>query len=88
VTPTSDIGQNAQAAHGAYRDCGRINLRLYATLATTVVAIGLCFIALPFTPKLAVSSWAPRILILSVGLGIVCLLLYVWLIYAMVKRPE
>jgi hypothetical protein len=76
------------AATAAYETWGSINLRLYAALATTVVATGVCFITLPFTPKLAASPWAPRILILSVGLGIVCLLLYVWLIYAMVKRPE
>jgi hypothetical protein len=76
------------AATAAYKIWGRINLRLYTALAATVAAIGLCFVALPFTPQLAASRLASCVLVLAVGLGVVCLGLYVWLIAAMVRRPE
>ncbi len=52
-----------------------------------VVDIAACFIGLPFTPRLASSPWAPCLLVFTVGLGIVCLLLYVWLIVAIVRKP-
>lgn len=76
-----------EAAHTAYKDWGLIKGRLYAGLGSSVADIGICFVALPFTPQIASSKWAPYLLALTVGLGIVCLLLYVWLIVAMVRRP-
>jgi len=52
-----------------------------------VITIALCFIALPFTPRLAASQSVLCFLAIAVGLGVVCLLLYVWLIVATVRRP-
>jgi hypothetical protein len=78
----------SERAYTAYRDWGRINQRLYATLAATVTDMALCFIALPFTPRIACSApgtWT--VLILAVGLGLTCFGLYVLLIAAMVGRP-
>jgi hypothetical protein len=51
-----------------------------------VVTIALCFIVLPFTPRLAASRSVLCVLAIAVGFGVVCLLLYVWLIVAMVRR--
>lgn len=76
------------AATGAYETWRRINLRLYAAITATVTDMALCFIALPFTPRIAFSqptTWA--VLGAAIGLGITCLLLYVWLIVSMVRRP-
>ena len=80
--------QACETATTAYNTWGRINPRLYAALGASVVDIAACFIALPFTPSLASGPWASCLLALTVGLGIICLLLYVWLIAAMVRRPE
>ena len=88
-----NIAQNQQlrracaAATAADKTWGRINLRLYLTLAASVITIALCFIALPFTPRLAASQSVLCFLAIAVGLGVVCLLLYVWLIVATVRRP-
>lgn len=87
VGPSTEIARAAVSAHRAYRDWGRINQRLYVTLSATVTDMGLCFIALPFTPRIACSqsaTWA--VLGTAIGLGITCLGLYVWLIAAMVRR--
>jgi hypothetical protein len=83
-----DLRQVCEAALAAYRDWSRINWRLYFTLAATVTDMALCFIALPFTPRIACSqseTWT--VLSAAIVLGITCLLLYVWLIVAMVRRP-
>jgi lipopolysaccharide export LptBFGC system permease protein LptF len=88
VGPNSDVGRNAEAAHGAHQDWGRINGRLYVTLSASVFTIALCFIALPFTPRLAASQSVLCFVAIAVGLRVVCLLLYVWLIVAMVRRPS
>lgn len=89
VGPNAEIGRAAVSAHRAYRDWGRINQRLYVTLFATVTNMGLCFIALPFTPRIACSQFATwAVLVAAIGLGITCLLLYVWLIAAMVRRPD
>jgi hypothetical protein len=83
-----DLRRACDAAVTAYRDWGRINTRLYLTLAATVTDMGLCFIALPVVPRISCSApatWAA--LIVAVGLSLACLGLYVWLIAAMVKRP-
>ena len=74
-------------ASAAYETWGQINQRLYITLAASVITIAVCFVALPFTPRLAASALAPCFLVVAVGLGVLCLLLYVWLIVAMVSRP-
>jgi hypothetical protein len=90
----SNVGNHAplrtasERAYIAYRDWGRINRRLYVTLAATVTDMALCFIALPFTTRLAcsaVGTWT--VLIVAVGLGLTCFGLYVLLIAAMVARP-
>jgi hypothetical protein len=84
----SPLRTASEKAHTAYQDWGRINGRLYATLGATVTDMGLCFVALPFTPRIACSRlavWA--VLVVAVGLGIACLGLYVRLIAAMVRRP-
>ena len=72
----------------AWRIRPEVIRRLKVALGFTVADIILCFVALPFTPWIACSPWASRaILSLTVGLGIISLGLYVWLIAAMVKRP-
>jgi len=72
----------------AWRTRPQIVRRLSVALGFTVGAISFCFVALPFTPKVACSPWASgTILFTAVGLGIICLCLYVWLINAMVRRP-
>ena len=77
-----------EAGTAAYRDWGKIKNRLYTALGFTVVDIAFCFAALPFTPRLISSPFATQTtLVLAVGLGIACLILYVWLIAAMVERP-
>ena len=87
------IAQNQQlrracaVATSTYDTWGRINLRLYSALGTTVVAISACLIALPYTPRFVGCGWATYVIWATVGLSIICLLLYVWLIAAMVKRP-
>ena len=42
---------------------------------------------LPYTPSLVACRWATHVIWTTVGLSISCLLLYVWLIVAMVRRP-
>jgi uncharacterized membrane protein len=75
-------------AHAAYQTWGVILYRLYPALGVTVLTIALCFVALPFTPSLVCRPWPAWSTVgFAVGLGIVCLLLYVWLIAAMVRRP-
>jgi hypothetical protein len=75
------------AATAAYKTWGRINLRLYPALGATVVNIAACLVALPYTPNLVGWGWATYLTWTTVGLSIICLLLYVWLIVAMVRRP-
>ena len=88
VAPIQRVQRACAAATAAYHAWGRINLRLYSALTATVVDIAFCFVALPFAPNIACSPWATwSTLALAIGLGIVCLLLYVWLIAAMVERP-
>jgi hypothetical protein len=74
------------AATEADQAWSRITLRLFLALTASVITIAVCFVALPFTPRLAASQSAPCVLAIAVGLGIVCLLLYVWLIVATVRR--
>jgi hypothetical protein len=75
------------AATAAYKTWGRINLRLYAAIGATVGDIAACLVALPYTPSLVACRWATHVIWTTVGLSISCLLLYVWLIVAMVRRP-
>ncbi|MGH7485119.1 MAG: hypothetical protein ACREMY_05860 [bacterium] len=88
IAPIQRVRRACAAATAAYKTWGRINLPLYIALGFTVLDIALCFIALPYVPNLARSQCgACVILALAVGLGIICLGLYVWLIVSMVKRP-
>jgi hypothetical protein len=78
-----------RAGHSAWQTRPKIICRLYVALGFTVLDVGVCFIALPFTPWITASkSWSITILALTVWLGVVSLGLYVWLILAMVKRPQ
>jgi type IV secretory pathway VirB2 component (pilin) len=88
IRPDFNFRRVCEPAHAAYHTWGHINSRLYAALAATVLDIALCFAALPFTPRFARSQGATwSVQALAVGLGIICLLLYVRLIVAMVSRP-
>ncbi len=87
IAPNQQLRRACAVATAAYETWWRINLRLYLTLAASVVTIALCFIVLPFTPRLAASQSVLCVLAIAVGFGVVCLLLYVWLIVAMVRRP-
>jgi len=81
-------GVTMEAAHRAYQDWGRINLRLYLVVGTAATDIAFCFLALPFTPRIGSTPWLARAVIAGTcGLGIVCMALFVWLIVGMVKRP-
>lgn len=53
---------------------------LYRALGSTVLAIALCFIALPFVSRVVCSQWATGTIVTVVALGLVGLALYVWLI--------
>lgn len=81
------IRRACAAAATIFQDWGRINLRLYIALGATVVDIAICLVALPNTKDLLDSGLAPRVVYGTVTLSFVCLLLYVWLIAAMVRRP-
>jgi hypothetical protein len=81
------VRRAAETAYAADQAWQAINTRLYLTVAATAVDIAMCFLALPFTPHIACSGWTGAVLAIVVGLGVVCLLLYVWLIVAMVRRP-
>ena len=82
------LRRDSQAAHAAYQDWGRINTRLYAALGFTVADIAGCFVGLSVVPRISASHCTTELVMFSaVILGIVCLLLYVWLITAMVRRP-
>ena len=82
-----DLRRDCDAAVAAYKDWGRINRRLYTVLGFTVVNIAACLAALPYTPSLVGCGCATHVIWTTVGLSIICLLLYVWLITAMVRRP-
>ena len=65
----------------------RATRALYTALGFTVLEIALCFVALSITPRIACSHRATVIILtLAVGLGIICLLLYLRLILVMVGR--
>lgn len=72
------LRRDSVAAYTAYQDWGRINRRLYVTLGATVAAIGVCFGALPFTPRIACSHalrgqcWSWRSGLASGVLGSTC----------------
>jgi len=87
ITQIDLLRRACSAATTAYETWGRINLRLYAALGATVVDISACLVALPYTPSLVGCGWATHVIWTTVGLSIICLLLYVWLIVAMVRRP-
>jgi hypothetical protein len=66
----------------------RILSVLSYALIGSVVDIGACFAALPWVPRLAGSDSAALVLWGAVILGIICLALYVWLIFIIVQPPE
>jgi hypothetical protein len=87
ITQNALLRRACKAATAAYNAWGRVNLRLYAALGATVVDIASCLVALPYTAKLVACGWAAHVIWTTVGLSLICLLLYVWLIVAMVRRP-
>jgi len=65
----------------------RVTRVLWVALGFTVADIAACFVALPFTPRIACSSVVTLVVLCStVGLGVICLGLYVWLIGVMMQR--
>jgi len=74
--------------HLAWQLRPRILRVLAYALVGSVVDIAACFAALPGAPKLAGSECAALVLWGTVGLGIICLALYVWLIFIIVQPPE
>ena len=88
ITQIDFLRRACAAATAAYKTWDRINLRLFTALGATVGDIAACLVALPYTPSLAGSGWATPVIWTTVGLSIICLLLYVWLIVAMVRRPS
>jgi hypothetical protein len=88
LNPSPGMRGGWEATHSAYKTWGGINRRLYTVLGFSVAAIILCFVALPFTARIACSGWLSLVTMSSaVGLGTISLGLYVWLIVAMVRRP-
>ena len=76
-------------AYQAGRDRPIIKQRLYVALGFTVAAIVVCFIALPLTPWITCSRLAiGSTVFMAVGLGLLNLGLYVWLIRAIVGRVK
>jgi hypothetical protein len=70
-----------EAARVALRTRRQIIKRLRVSLGLTIPTIGLCIIALPFTPRLAdVACLAMSVLAISVLLSLGCLGMYAWLI--------
>jgi len=86
--PLQEVELSAcKGAHSAWRFRSRAVLVLYLALGFTVVDIALCFTSIPVAPLIASSRCATwGVLLLAVGLGTVCLALYVWLIAVMVGR--
>ena len=82
------LRRDCERARTAYHHWGRINLPLYIALGFTVLDIALCFVALPYVPKINRSECGTSVILaFAVALGIICLGLYIWLIVSMVKRP-
>lgn len=74
------------ATHAAYQKRPRVTSRLYTALGCSSLTIALCFAALPFTPALSCYHRAAAVVLFAaVGLGLVCLVLYVRLILALVR---
>src|SRR6266851_2250148 len=88
ITQTDFLRRACAAATAAYKTWDRINLRLFTALGATAGDIAACLVALPYTPSLVGSGWSTPVIWTTVGLSIICLLLYVWLIVAMVRRPS
>jgi len=80
------VQRTFESAYKAWRFRRRAALALYSALATTVLAIGLCFLALPFVSRTVSSQWATPIIVVAVALGLVSLVLYVWLIWRILGR--
>jgi len=86
VTFHPEAEEDCRVAYGASKTRTTVTRLLYVSLLMTALDIAACFVALPATSALICSGWALRSIVTLVGLGIICLLLYVWLIVAMVKR--
>ncbi len=69
-------------------DAWQVRQRLRWAIGVSVADISLCFIALPLSPAIACSVWAWPIATAAVLLGVICLALYVRLIFALVTNPE
>jgi len=88
LTGNAEAQQILHGAQYAWRYRSRVTSALYLALGFTVADIAICFVALPITRHIACSRSATVIVLsFAVGLGIICLLLYVRLITAIVGRP-
>ena len=87
VTFHPEAEEDCRVAYGASRTRTMVTRLLYVSLVMTGLDIAACFVALPATPALIDSGWTLWSIVALVGLGIICLLLYIWLIVSMVKRP-
>jgi len=75
------------AAHDAMLTLNFLRPLLRGTVYLTAFDIGFCFLALPFTPWIAcsrIATWS--ILPLAVGVGVICIALFVSLILVVVNR--
>jgi hypothetical protein len=78
-----------QDAHWASKFRSGVLKALYWALGFTLADITLCFLTLPFVPRIICSHRATgTILALAIGLGISCLGLYARLILVTVGRPR
>jgi hypothetical protein len=76
-----------EAAHRAMLTRRALSPLLRGTVLFTASDIALCFFALPFAPRIAYSRAATWVILsLAIVLGIICLLLFVSLIYVVVNR--
>ena len=87
VTFHPEAEEDCRAAYAASKTRTTIIWLLYVSVLMTALDIAACFVALPATPALIGSGWTLWSIVALLGLGIICLLLYVCLIVAMVKRP-
>jgi hypothetical protein len=85
----TDAPRIFRAAHIAWRFRAQTAFWLKLSLGSSILAIALCFAALPFTPRIVCSPLATgAILTLAVGLGIASLVLYWRLIWTILGRID
>jgi len=85
----TDAPRIFRAAHVAWRFRAQTAFWLKLSLGSSILAIALCFAALPFTPRIVSSPLATgAVLTLAVGLGIASLVLYWRLIWTILRRID